>query len=69
MLEIILDKEVPQAVREVRWNGEILPHVTSVDISFRGDSYPWVRIAMATIPVKINNAEIMAEVRFIKDDL
>jgi len=67
MLEIILDKEVPQAVKEVRWNGEILPRVTSVDISFRGDSYPWVRIVMATIPVKINNAEIMAEVQFLKE--
>ena len=67
MLEIILDAEAFQAVKEVRWNGEILPRVTSVDISFRGDSYPWVRIVMATIPVKINNAEIMAEVQFLKE--
>ena len=67
MLEIILDAEAFQAVKEVRWNGEILPRVTSVDISFRGDSYPWVRIVMATIPVKINNAEIVAEVQFLKE--
>ena len=65
MLEIILDKEKQyQAVKEVRWNGEALPHVENVIISFRASNYPVVQVVMQAISVKIGNAEMLAEVQF-----
>lgn len=68
MLEIVLDKEKDfQAVKEVLWNGEKLPHVASVDISFREGGYPLVRVKMQVITVKFNDAEMLAEVQFVKD--
>ena len=65
MLEIILDEERQyQAVKEVRWNGEVLPYVESVDISFRASNYPAVRVVMQIITVKIGGAKMLAEVQF-----
>ena len=65
MLEIILDeKKEYQAVKEVRWNGEVLPHVEGVDISFRGGNYPCVWVQMQAITVKIGGAKMLAEVQF-----